>query len=103
MEPRINVCDERSTIGGKLCTVVIPPACQAQSRAGAGVVDDNGAMLDPRVLDNHELDAELAVLKRGRDASMDEGAQGAELAEADALIEKFEAEIRHRHEQPQAD
>lgn len=59
------MCDERSTIGGKLCTVVIPSACQGQSRAGTGAVDDNGAMLDPRVLDNHELDAELAVLKPG--------------------------------------
>ncbi|WP_139279959.1 hypothetical protein [Rhodococcoides yunnanense] len=54
-------------------------------------------MLDPRVLDNHELDAELAALRRGRDASMDEGAGGESLAEADRLIERFEEEIRARH------
>lgn len=57
-----------------------------------------GNMLDPRVLDNHELDAELAALRRGRDASMDEGAGGAALAEADRLIERFEEEIRTRHQ-----
>ncbi|NIL74574.1 hypothetical protein RhoFasB10_00658 [Rhodococcus sp. B10] len=50
-------------------------------------------MLDPRVLDNHELDAELAVLRRGRDQSMDEGADDAALAEADRLIAAFENEI----------
>nr|WP_296773351.1 hypothetical protein [Rhodococcus sp. (in: high G+C Gram-positive bacteria)] len=54
-------------------------------------------MLDPRVLDNHELDAELAALRRGRDASMDEGAGDAALAESDRLIERFEDEIRTRH------
>lgn len=63
---------------------------------------DNGVMLDPRVLDNHELDAELAALRRGRDASIDEGAQGPALAEADRLIERFEEEIRQRHQEPPA-
>ncbi|OAK57486.1 hypothetical protein A3K89_01420 [Rhodococcoides kyotonense] len=53
-------------------------------------------MLDPRVLDNHELDAELAVLRRGRDQSMDEGADDAALAEADRLIAAFENEIESR-------
>jgi hypothetical protein len=60
-------------------------------------------MLDPRVLDNHELDAELAALRRGRDASMDEGARDVDLAEADRLIARFEEEIRRRHEDPPAD
>lgn len=55
-------------------------------------------MLDPRVLDNHELDAELAALRRGRDASMDEGVGDDTLAEADRLIERFEAEIKARHQ-----
>jgi hypothetical protein len=55
------------------------------------------AMLDPRVLDNHELDAELAVLRRGRDQSMDEGVDDAALAEADRLIKAFENEIESRH------
>ena len=61
---------------------------------------DNGEMLDPRVLDNHELEAELAALRRGRDASMDEGARDESLAETDRLIERFEEEIRTRHRQP---
>lgn len=58
------------------------------------------SMADPRVLDNHELEAELAALRRGRDASMDEGAQGADLAATDVLIEKFEEEVRRRHQDP---
>ncbi|MGA9870163.1 MAG: hypothetical protein WBQ44_03305 [Rhodococcus sp. (in: high G+C Gram-positive bacteria)] len=57
-------------------------------------------MLDPRVLDNHELEAELAALRRGRDASMDEGARDESLAETDRLIERFEEEIRTRHRTP---
>lgn len=64
---------------------------------------ENEVMLDPRVLDNHELGAELAALRRGRDAAMDEGAQDADLAETDRLIERFEEEIRQRHKEPSAD
>lgn len=60
-------------------------------------------MLDPRVLDNHELDAELAALRRGRDASMDEGAQGQDLVDTDQLIERFEEEIRKRHQKTPSD
>ncbi|WP_141136506.1 hypothetical protein [Rhodococcoides kyotonense] len=55
-------------------------------------------MLDPRVLDNHELDAELAALRRGRDQSMDEGADDAAVAEADRLISAFEQEIESRRQ-----
>ncbi|MDJ0393164.1 hypothetical protein QMK17_07445 [Rhodococcus sp. G-MC3] len=65
---------------------------------GGWPVADNGDMLDPRILDNHELDAELAALRRGRDASMDEGAGDAALAETDLLIARFEEEIRTRHQ-----
>lgn len=54
-------------------------------------------MLDPRVLDNHELDAELAALRRGRDASMDEGVGDDALVDTDRLIARFEEEIRTRH------
>lgn len=57
-------------------------------------------MMDPRVLDNHELEAELAALRRGRDASMDEGAGDPSLADTDRLITQFEEEIRARHRQP---
>lgn len=57
-------------------------------------------MLNPRVLDDHELEAELAALRRGRDASMDEGARDESLAETDRLIAQFEEEIRARHRQP---
>ena len=64
---------------------------------------DNEPMVNPRVLDNHELEAELAALRRGRDASMDEGASEASVAETDLLIERFEAEIRARHQEPTAE
>ncbi|WP_156516302.1 MULTISPECIES: hypothetical protein [unclassified Rhodococcus (in: high G+C Gram-positive bacteria)] len=65
-------------------------------------------MLDPRVLDNNELEAELAALRRGRDASMDEGARDVSKADTDHLIARFEEEIRKRHQdsvsdQPSAD
>ncbi|OZD61099.1 hypothetical protein CH272_03525 [Rhodococcus sp. 05-340-1] len=65
-------------------------------------------MLDPRVLDNNELEAELAALRRGRDAAMDEGARDVSTADTDHLIARFEEEIRKRHQdsvsdQPSAD
>lgn len=60
-------------------------------------------MLNPRVLDNHELEAELAALRWGRDASMDEGATEASVAGTDLLIERFEAETRARHQEPQTE
>ncbi len=95
------MCANSSTIGAKLCEVATESGSHVDelARVGGSAADNDG-MLDPRVLDNHELEAELAALRRGRDASMDEGARDDSLAETDRLIERFEEEICTRHRQP---